>query len=200
MKIAVLSLGAYQTNCYIAFDEQSRDCVVIDPGYEDARVHDFLQKEGLNLRAILLTHGHFDHVGGVEALRGSEIPVSLCKADLALPGSMTTLDPEGDYCFFSEGDCLQFGTLQFSVLQTPGHTPGSCCLQLGDALFTGDTLFAGSCGRTDFRLSDPDSMTASLKRLYELQGDLSVLPGHGATSTLSRERAVNPYMKEAISR
>ena len=200
MKIAVLRLGAYQTNCYIAFDEQSRDCVIIDPGYEDARVHDFLQKEVLMLRAVLLTHGHFDHVGGVDALRGKDTPVYLCKADLALPGSMTTLDPEGDYRFFAEGECLQFGTLQFSVLQTPGHTPGSCCLQLGDALFTGDTLFAGSCGRTDFPLSDPDAMTASLKRLHALQGDYSVLPGHGSTSTLSRERVTNPYMKEAISR
>ncbi|MBE6954903.1 MAG: MBL fold metallo-hydrolase [Ruminococcaceae bacterium] len=199
MKIAVLSLGAYQTNCYIVFDEQTRDGVVIDPGYQDARVSAFLTGEGLKLHAILLTHGHFDHVGGVDALRGDTVPVYLCKADLALPGSMTTLDPNGDYCFYSEGDVLQFGTLAFTVLHTPGHTPGSSCLQCEDVLFTGDTLFAGSCGRTDFPLSDPDAMIASLRRLYALEGDFAVLPGHGQTSTLSRERATNLYMKEAMS-
>lgn len=200
MKIAVLPLGAYQTNCYIAFDEDSRDCVVVDPGYVDPRVGSLIEREGLKLHAILLTHGHFDHVGGVDALRAGGVPVYLCPADLALPDGMTTLDPNGDYNFFAEGDRLQFGTLSFTVLQTPGHTPGSCCLQCEDVLFTGDTLFAGSCGRTDFPLSDPDAMTASLRRLHDLPSDCSVLPGHGLTSTLSRERGGNPYMKEAMRR
>lgn len=199
MKIAVLPLGAYQTNCYIAFDEETLDCVVVDPGYVDARVGALIEREGLKLHAILLTHGHFDHTGGVESLRTPGVSVHVCRADLALPDGMTLLNPNGDYCFFSEGDTLQFGTLSFTVLHTPGHTPGSCCLQCADVLFTGDTLFAGSCGRTDFALSDPDAMTASLRRLYGLEGEFTVLPGHGLTSRLSRERATNLYMKEAIS-
>ena len=198
MKIAVFPLGAYQTNCYIVFDEHSRDCVVIDPGYADERLRAAMEREGLAARAILLTHGHFDHTGGVDALRQDSLPVYLCKEDLALPDGMTTLDPNGNYRFFSEGDVLTFGTLQFSVLHTPGHTPGSCCLQFEDVLFTGDTLFAGSCGRTDFPLSDPEAMTASLRRLAALEGAYSILPGHGLTSTLSRERSNNIYMKEAM--
>ena len=101
---------------------------------------------------------------------------------------------------YEEGDTVRVGALEFSVLETPGHTPGSVCLRCADALFSGDTLFAGSCGRTDFEGGSTAQMFASLKRLGALNGDLHVYPGHGEASTLERERGCNPYLQEAARR
>ncbi len=198
MKIAVLTLGAYETNCYLVWDEERRCSVVIDPGYDEPALTQALDREGLRPDAVLLTHGHFDHVGAVETLRARGAEVWLCADDLQL-GSMTTLNPNADYRFFDEGDVVQIGTLRFQVLRTPGHTPGSCCLQIADVLFTGDTLFAGSCGRVDFPGGSAEQMTASLNRLYELPGDFTVLTGHGGSSTLSLERRTNPYLRQAVT-
>ena len=197
MKIAVLTLGSYAANCYLVWDEASRDCVVIDPGAEgDANLR-ALAREKLQPQAVLLTHGHFDHVGGVPELRAAGAEVWLCREDLALEGGMTTLDPAARYRFWEDGQQVRFGTLEFQVLRTPGHTPGSCCLAIGDVLFTGDTLFTGSCGRTDFPGGSSADMCASLRRLAALPGDWTVLPGHGSATTLERERRTNPYLSEA---
>ena len=194
MEIQVLQLGMLQTNCYVVWGEQSQTCVVIDPGDQANRVQDTLEKLGKTPEAILLTHGHFDHVGAVRVLVAEyACPVYLCQADLALPPRMTGGEL---YCThnYQEGDSLPLAGLRFTVLHTPGHTPGCVCLQCEDALFTGDTLFAGSIGRTDFPGSSPEQMAQSLKRLTRIPKNYRIFPGHGEDSTLDEERRSNPFL------
>ncbi len=191
LQVERLVLGDYGVNCYLV--AQDGVCVIIDPGWGPEAVLRVLEEKGWTPQAILLTHGHFDHVGAVLPLAQTlNIPVYLHPADLGLPSYLTrplpvTVDLE-------EGTPLQVGGLSFSVLHTPGHTPGSLCYQIGDLLFSGDTLFAGSCGRTDLPGGAPRDMEASLKKLRELPGNPTLYPGHGPGSTLDRERAENPYL------
>ena len=149
INIRTLPLGAYQTNCYLVWGEDSSTCVVIDPGYEPDTVLDEAKKLGKEIAAILLTHGHFDHVGAVRDLAAETgCPVYLHEADLSMPPQMTA-GPLYYTNTYGEGDFVEKAGLAFKVLHTPGHTPGSVCLQCENALFSGDTLFWGSCGRTD---------------------------------------------------
>ena len=190
-----LALGAYQTNCYLVWDEASPTCVVIDPGYEPDTVLAEAKKLGKEIAAILLTHGHFDHVGGVKDLAAETgCKVYLNEAELSMPPQMTA----GSLYYtnlYGEGDYVEEAGLSFKVLHTPGHTPGSVCLRCENALFSGDTLFWGSCGRTDLPGGSWSTIRTSLKRLADLPGDFEVYPGHGDSTTLSFERKMNPYMQ-----
>ena len=192
MNLNTLALGAYQTNCHII--SNGSEALVIDPGYEPDTILDAL--EGLTLKAILLTHGHFDHVGAVKELvaeTGCEVYIHAAEA--TLPPMMTagTLYYTRTY---SEGDTISpIPGVELTVLHTPGHTPGSICLLCGQELFAGDTLFAGSCGRVDLPGGNPAQMMQSLGRLASLQADYRVHPGHGPSTTLSREKQHNPYMR-----
>jgi len=195
LKIDTLCLGSYQTNCYIVRDAGSAACVVIDPGYTPEVVLSHLEAEGLSLEAILLTHGHFDHVGGVRTLAAeTDCRVYLCEKELSLPAMMT----DGPLFYtntYTEGDTLHLAGLTFRVMETPGHTPGSVCLITENALFSGDTLFAGSCGRVDFPGSSVSDMRTSLARLGALEEDYGLYPGHAESSTLAQEKRYNPYLK-----
>ena len=192
MKITTLPLGMLQTNCYIV--EEGDRCLVIDPGDEAGKVLAFLEKRSLTLEAILLTHGHFDHVGAVKSLAAdTDCRVFLCDRELSLPGAMTN-GPLYYTDTYGEGDTLTLAGMTFAVLHTPGHTPGSVCLLFGDTLFSGDTLFAGSCGRTDFPGSNPADMRLSLTRLAGLDDQITILPGHGESSTIAQEKRYNPYL------
>lgn len=187
MKIRTLTLGEYQTNCYLVSDETGATAV-IDPGYEPEAILTRAAQEQLQIAAILLTHGHFDHVGGVRAIAdAARCPVWMNEKDRALPSWVTNGEL---YCtdFFKEGATVQVGKLTFTVLETPGHTPGSVCLRCGNALFSGDTLFASGCGRTDLPGGSMTELRASLKRLAAIPENLTVLPGHGGATTLERER------------
>ena len=198
MKIAVMQLGSYGTNCYIVWDENTKNAAVIDPGDEAPSVLQTLQKEGLHLQMILLTHAHFDHIGAVDAIQAATgCKVYLHKADLTLPPEMTGTTPHPTD-FYDEGDTVTLDSLVFRVLHTPGHTPGSVCLIADDVMFSGDTLFAGSCGRTDFPGSSWMQMESSLRKLHDLPGDYTVLPGHMGSSTLERERKTNFFMMQAL--
>ena len=195
INIKSLALGAYQTNCYLVWGEDSSTCVVIDPGYEPDAVLNEAKKLGKEIAAILLTHGHFDHVGAVRDLAAETgCPVYLHEADLSMPPQMTA-GPLSYTHTYGEGDFVEKAGLAFKVLHTPGHTPGSVCLQCENALFSGDTLFWGSCGRTDLPGGSWSTIRVSLKRLATLSGDFDVYPGHGDHTTLSFERKYNPYMQ-----
>ena len=195
MNILTLPLGSYQTNCYIAWAEDADSCVVIDPGYEPETVLAEVIRLGKSVAAILLTHGHFDHVGGVRWLAmETDCPVYLHLQELTLPESFT----DGPLTYtqgYGEGDVLELAGLRLRVLHTPGHTPGSVCLLCEDTIFSGDTLFMDSCGRTDFPGGNGGEMRKSLRRLAALEGDCQVLPGHGPATKLSEERKYNPYMR-----
>ena len=195
LNIKHLALGAYQTNCYIVWEDNSNTCVVIDPGYEPQRI--LLEAKGLGktIEAVLLTHGHFDHVGGVrEIAADTDCKVYLCDRDLSMPAQLTA-GPLYYTDTYGEGDTLNLAGLTFRVLHTPGHTPGSVCLLCEDTMFSGDTLFWGSCGRTDLPGGSWATIRKSLLRLAELPGDYEVLPGHGDSTRLSFERKMNPYMQ-----
>ena len=194
LNVHALTLGAYQTNCYIIHDKKSASCCVIDPGYEADTILDKLSELGLTLEAILLTHGHFDHVGAVRQLAADTgCQVYLCAEDLSMPTQLTA-GPLYYTNTYAEGSKLHLAGLDISVLHTPGHTPGSVCLLIEDTLFSGDTLFAGSCGRTDLPGGSWEQMQASLKRLSQIEANLWVLPGHGESTMLASEKKYNPYL------
>ena len=203
MIIHTLPLGSYQTNCYIVHAEGSSSCAVIDPGFTPRAVLDLLKEKGLSVDAILLTHGHFDHVGAVlDIAKATSCAVWMHQSDYSpekhplrtmLYPLADILDPVINFC--EEGEQIKAGGLTFTALETPGHTWGSVCYICDDALFSGDTLFAGSCGRTDLLGGDWATICQSLNRLAAIEADLNVYPGHGESSTLNRERQTNPYMR-----
>ncbi len=194
MQIQTLPLGAYETNCYLVWEETENTCVCIDPGYTPEYVMQKAKSFEKTIAGIFLTHGHFDHVGGVQKIADSTgCPVYLCLEELSLPLSMTGA-PLFYTAGYKEGDEISLAGLTFHILHTPGHSPGSVCLRCGDVLFTGDTLFAGSCGRTDFPGSHPGQMRSSLDRLCRQTGVNNIYPGHGESSTLDREKRYNPFL------
>ena len=203
LKIDILPLGDYQTNCYIVREADSQSCAVIDPGFAPERVLRFLQEKNLTVDAVLLTHGHFDHVGGVEAI----VKATGCALWMSQSDWSQFKTPENlffyplancdftEVSFCEEGERITAGGVTFAVMETPGHTWGSVCYACEDALFSGDTLFAGSCGRTDLPGGDWSTIRQSLTRLTQLEEDYTVYPGHGESTTLERERETNPYMR-----
>lgn len=213
MKIKQFCVGDVSTNCYLVYDEASLEGAIVDPG---DRAEELLREIGaqhVKLKYILLTHAHFDHilaVGAVKRATGAQVVVS--KKDEYLFDAQASLSPFGAYgrqlmdrfdfpgadIWAEEGTELTFGGMTARFLSTPGHTPGSCTIVLDDSiLFTGDTLFCQSCGRTDLPGGSWSDMLRSLKRLHDLPGDYRVLPGHESLSTLEQERASNPYMQQA---
>ena len=209
MEISVLCLGQIGTNCYIFRREGGYRCGIVDPGDQGEQVARWLVEKGLEAQAVLLTHGHFDHILGIPGLREEwpDLPVYCHPADLG-GGDTTSLFGEtfptvrsfGDITPYREGDTVEVDGIRLEVLDTPGHTPGSVTLRAENVLFTGDTLFAGSMGRTDLPGGDEGEIMRSLKRLGELEGDYQVLPGHERQSTLERERSGNYCLRAAMGR
>lgn len=192
--VKTLTVGPLATNCYLVYEEGARQCLVIDPGYEPETILTSLEKAQLTPAAILLTHGHFDHVGGVKKLvEATCAPVYLCALDTAMPHPLTA-GPLYYTHTLEEGSVLSLAGLTLQVLHTPGHTPGSVCFVCQDVIFSGDTLFAGSCGRTDLPGGSWRTLMESLQRLARLEGDFRIFPGHGESTTLLGEKQYNPYM------
>ena len=209
MKLAQLPVGMLATNCYLVADDAGR-CAVIDPGSHTEKILKKAEEEGFTIEAILLTHGHFDHVmaaPGIQKSTGAKLyihkndepdlapEVAGHRGYLREPYVMPRVDGH-----LEEGGEVQVGDLTFRVLHTPGHTLGSCVLLCEDLMFSGDTLFAGTCGRCDLAGGSLEQMFASLKKLAQLEGDYKVLPGHMEASTLETERQTNPYVLEGLNR
>ncbi len=200
MLIKTFEVGNLGANCSIVTDETSLFCAVIDPGDESNVILNYIEQNKLTVKAILLTHGHFDHTGAVEALREETgAPIYINSRDLAVrPRDTMRFYTEGETHDLKEGDEIRVGALTFKVLETPGHSPGSVSFLCGEALFTGDTLFMGSCGRTDLPGGDMRTLLASLRKLAMLPGDYEVYPGHMGTTTMRLERATNYYVRYAM--
>ena len=204
MKIISMQVGPIMTNCYVLIDEESKKTAVIDPGEDADRILAALREEDSQVEYILLTHGHYDHTTAVPELHAAlpQARIYIHQADANGAGSklFPLASQVEDLLLYDEGDTLALGGLTIQVLHTPGHSPGSVTLRVEDVLFSGDTLFAASCGRTDLPGGSYDQMMASLKRLGELEGEFRVLPGHNAPSTLDREREYNSFVREAMGR
>ena len=195
LNIHTMPLGLYQTNTYIVSREGSNKCIVIDPGYEADTILNRTALLGLQVEAILLTHAHFDHLGAVRGIvADTDCRVFVEEKELTLPPTMTDGPIFYTDLYPAEG-VISVADLDIKVIRTPGHTPGSVCLLIADAMFSGDTLFAGSMGRCDFPGSSIFDMRKSLKKLYNLAGDYRVFPGHAEATTLEYERKTNPYLR-----
>lgn len=208
MKILHLTVGMVATNCYIFYDENTMEGAVIDPGDNAKAILKTIEDEKINLKYVLLTHGHFDHILAVHDVVNATGAKLVCNKDdlwllnknamgqfksFAKNFKETPVDIEAE-----DGTEIKVGGLTAKYISTPGHTPGSSVILVGDVMFTGDTLFRRECGRCDLEGGDFPTILRSLKKLYNMQGDYKVLPGHDAFSTLEEEREYNRYMREAI--
>jgi hydroxyacylglutathione hydrolase len=204
MYLDVFDENPYGTNCWLIASEGSADAVVVDPGFEPARVRALLDAAGKRPAAVLLTHAHVDHAGAAGDFAGDDVPVYIHDADaLAFsdadawnPGLGNALAPAKDLRSIGDGDVLELGGLAVEVQHTPGHTPGHCIFVTDALVLSGDLVFAGSIGRSDFPNSDPAAMRESLRRFLRLPDELPVHPGHGPTTSVARERASNPFLAE----
>ena len=201
MKIRNFIIGAIQTNCYFLIPDSLSEVVVIDPGMDGEGVVEKLAEKGLRASWVLLTHGHFDHSMGAQALRkaGARLAVhradALLLADQAKNGAEMYFGapvpaypaPEADV-LLDDGDVVSLAEISLRVIHTPGHTLGSVCFDGGDVLFSGDTLFRDGFGRTDLFGGDSAELSRSLARLDALDGDRRLYPGHGSSSSLSKQR------------
>ncbi len=206
MKIGHLIVGSLQSNCYIVYDEKSLESLVIDPGEDAERIIKQIEDERLKVRYIVCTHGHFDHIGAVATLRRKtgaaivlhrqEIEIYRHAAEFAESWDFHIEQPPEPHLFVEEGSELIVGGLVFSVLHTPGHSPGGICLYGQGVLFSGDTIFAGSVGRTDFYGGDVGELKKSFRRLISLPQDTVILSGHGGRSTIGNEIITNFFVHE----
>jgi hydroxyacylglutathione hydrolase len=194
----------FGTNCWLIADEGSDNAVVVDPGFSPDRIRALLDAVGKRPAAVLATHGHFDHIGSAGSFCGDDVPLYIHEADAS-----ALTDPEGwgagmpvppapvkDLRTVLEGDMLEFAGFQIEVMHTPGHTPGSVCFRTNGFVVSGDLVFAGSIGRSDFPNSSPRDMDVSLRRFLTLPDPLPVYPGHGPDTTVGRERRTNPFLLE----
>jgi glyoxylase-like metal-dependent hydrolase (beta-lactamase superfamily II) len=208
MILEVRAVPPFMKNGFIVGCERTHEAVLIDPGDEVDELLAEVHQRDLQVQHILLTHAHIDHVTGVAAARNAlDAPVHLHKDDLFLyertveQGKMFGFDvtqpPPVDHYY--DGSAIRFGDLEVSVHHTPGHCPGGVCLQIGSHLFVGDTLFAGSIGRTDLPGGNYDVLMRSITEvIFPLGGDAIVHPGHGPDTTVARERATNPFVLEYL--
>ncbi len=207
MKIITLPVGQLESNCYIIADEDSGRAIVVDPGDEPDRILEDLK--GLTVESIVLTHAHFDHAGAVGEIKeatGAKVVIHELEQghydsirDQGALWGFNIPDLPAPDTFVSDGDEIVLANFAFTVIHTPGHTPGGICLYLPEFVLTGDTLFAGSVGRTDFPGGSIAQLKDSFKRLMSLPGETQVLPGHGAASTIGREKSMNMFSAEFLS-
>jgi len=207
MFIKRLSVGALSVNCYVVADEGSKEAVVIDPGSQAQDILKVIDDNDLKVKYVINTHGHNDHIAanpqlldetGAELLIHQDDAEFLQNSELNLSFFIGEMGqqlecPKADR-LLADGEEIECGSLVFSVIHTPGHTPGSICLKLDDTLFTGDTIFARGVGRTDFPMGSYSALRDSIAKILDFEEDLKICPGHGPESTLNRARSENSYI------
>ena len=212
MKIIHSKVGPVHTNCYIVYDEKTKDAAIIDPGEKALALLEMIKENDLNLKYIFLTHAHFDHIIAVSKIQQeTNAQVVAHKKEVHfLSGEYVNKNYgryiRGEYIqpnvdiLAKDGTELEIGNMKAKFISTPGHTKGSCVIQIENALFTGDTLFAGECGRCDLEGGDFKEMLTSLKKLADIPQNFDVYPGHEGFTTLDAERKSNRYMLEATGK
>ncbi len=206
MIIKRLAVGPLETNAYIIGDETTKQAIVVDPGDEPDRILDLIKDSGLAVNAIICTHAHFDHIGAAGDIKnatGAKILMhrddleiyALAKDQAALWGYDVDELPEPDG-FIDEGDNIQVGNLSFRVIHTPGHSPGGISLYGEGVVITGDTIFRGSVGRTDFPGGSVEKLRKSFKRIIDLPEETGIFSGHGPETTVGTERRENFFVRE----
>jgi glyoxylase-like metal-dependent hydrolase (beta-lactamase superfamily II) len=202
--LEILVVGTLQVNCYIIGCEKTKEAVVIDPGDNHNRILKVLNEKELKLKYIIITHAHFDHVGGNAAIKeitGAKIILhkddnflfEKLKQQAEIFGFDVSPSPPADI-LVKDGDDIEFGSLKLGVIHTPGHTPGGMSLKIDNAVFTGDTLFNNSVGRTDLPGGSHDYIIKSIReKIFPFSDDTVVYPGHGSSTTVGNEKKYNPY-------
>ena len=190
LMLKMMAVGAFQSNCYILGCKKTMEGVVIDPGDEALRIVSEITKSALHIKYILITHGHMDHTGAAKEIRDiTKAPVWIHRFDS--PG--LGFQPDGT---LDDGQEIEVGTYRIRVIHTPGHSPGGVSFFAPGAVFTGDTLFNGSIGRTDFPGGDHMKLIQGVReKIFPLGDDLRIYPGHGPSSTIGRERQTNPFFR-----
>lgn len=194
-------VGFLATNCYLAYDKETRQGILIDPGEYDAGITDFANSNNIDIRFILNTHGHADHIKGNSKFA---FPIMIHELDEpCLHDSAKNLSAAAGFDFKStraeklltDGDVVELGSLEFKIIHTPGHSPGGISIKCGDVLFSGDTLFFEGIGRTDLPGGDYDAIVSSIKdKLFTLDDNVKVFPGHGPETTIGHEKKCNPFL------
>ncbi|MBI5101108.1 MAG: MBL fold metallo-hydrolase [Nitrospirae bacterium] len=206
MKIDTIVVGPLQANCYIIYDEATLGAMVVDPGADSDLILGRLSEKGMRLERIICTHGHFDHIGAVSDLKKKtgagivlnreDLEIYQNADELASMWGYDFVQPPDPDMYVREGDTLSLGRNRFQVLHTPGHSPGGICLLTEGTVITGDTVFAGSIGRTDFYGGSLEAMKKSFIRVISLPDRTLILPGHGPRSTVGNEKETNFFMHE----
>jgi Zn-dependent hydrolases, including glyoxylases len=201
MQIKRIPVGAYAANCYILMDEDTKESAIIDPGEDVHNLIKAITDMKARVKYILLTHGHADHTGAAVQLKNEfNSPLYINEQDYQMinNGEFMYGDVAGEVDkYISEGDTFKLGNSEIRCILTPGHTPGGVCFLVDNMIFTGDTLFAGSIGRTDLAGGDFDIIIKSIKeKLMKLPDDITVLPGHGSESSIGREKMHNPFLSD----
>lgn len=200
MIIKVFPFGMYEENIYVFIDEKSREAAIVDPGGNGTRLINEIESLNCKVKYILLTHGHFDHVGALEQVKNKyNAPIYMHEAEAEYMKKDNTVfgDVPDQYESIKDGDVLPFGDGKIKCIHTPGHTKGGICFLVGDSIFTGDTLFQGSVGRSDFIGGNFNELVTGIKKkLMILDGNIKVYPGHGPSSTIANEKMRNPFLQD----
>ena len=206
MIIETITTGICATNCYIFGDDSSKEVVIIDPADEADKIISIIEKNNYIVKYIIITHGHFDHILALKHIKQKyNVPVAIHKNDaeylsnnsLNLSSNIPNIKLESIDAdiILNDGDTLALGKYNVEVIHTPGHTHGGICIKADGVLFSGDTLFYNSIGRTDFPTGSFDKLEESIKKLYTLDDKIKVYPGHGGSTTIGYEKQSNPYVR-----